>query len=254
MNKILLVGHSHANAVVSAIRRWPELQEVDSVEVVASGSRGLIGGLVLTTAAGKKVINPLVAGALERTARTSDARVTLVSLLGGNHALQLGLFNGRHPWSIAGTGGSGERVPLPKEALREAFRVRLQPFTEFMNLACKAVAGGVIHIESPPPVYSAEFILSTLPEKAHALAADNGIGKVDMEDIASPEHRLAVWRCQSEVVREIVAGAGGTYLLPPASAVDSDGYLADGFRKDPSHGNAAYGREVLAMLKSSLKE
>lgn len=258
MHKVLIVGHSHANCIVAALRSPIDIEGDVVFEVVAAGSKGLVGGLVLTNGAGKRVVNPILLHAADRAGNDPGVdRISMVSLIGGNHALQLGLFTGSRPWHVAGSNGAtslAQSVPVPYQALKAAVSRRLASFGEFMRLLPRGVFDRILHVEAPPPVFSARYIFETLPAKARELALQAGLPEVSVSDIAAPEHRKRVWLCQSEVVRDLVEGSGAEYLLPPASAIDAQGYLREEFRKDPSHGNASYGREVIKMVAATLGE
>ncbi len=261
MDRVLLVGQSHANCVNAAVkaRKGAGRKSDCAFEVVAHGADGLPGSYVVRNAAGDEMINPIVMKALKSGAAAAEPpRNWLVSMLAGNNAVQIGLFQGDDRWQTLLPGQDelldDEARFIPYDVLASAIAKRLALFKRFLELVPKGLVHRFVHVDAPPPVRSNEYILEKMPAKIRAVASSLGLGEITLDSIAQPEHRRRVWECQSDVIRRMVEGVGGIYLRPPADAIDADGFLREEFRIDPSHGNAAYGELVLAMLEDLVRK
>lgn len=257
--RVLLVGHSHANCIASALRTKAYQPTADHYQarVVANGAAALPGGLVVRDALNRELVNPVVLKSIQDHARLKPTpAIWLVSVLGGNHASRLSLFKQKDDYWMSRTDrnidNTGAGTFIPEDLLVRAIARQLSSFASFLDLCSRQNMAGVIHIEAPPPVRSAEHIFRHLPQKTLALAKANHIDDLGVHSISDASFRLRAWQCQALATRQIVESTGGHYLPPPAEAIDADGFLSEPFWADAMHASQEYGALVLRTLEAHI--
>lgn len=253
--RVLLVGSSHANCIAASIRT--KLYEPSSqnylVRIVAHGAAALPGGLVVSDSQGRELANPIMLKAIQDNVRLRPKpAVWAVSVLGGNHASRLSLFRQPARYWMSGGGiapAATEGTFVAEDLMVATLARNLGSLRTFLHLLGKQEVAGVIHVEAPPPVRSAEHIVAHLPAKTLALARSSGFDEIGPDEISDAGFRLRAWQCQSKATRQVVEGEGAHYLLPPSEALDPDGYLAEQFRADAMHASPEYGAAVLRMIE-----
>lgn len=254
-HRTLLVGSSHANCIAASIRSnlyQPSSQNY-VVRVVAHGATALPGGLVLTDSQGREVANPIMLKAIQGNTRLRPKpAVWVVSVLGGNHASRLSLFRQAAGYWMSGDDGKNSAAGgtfIPEDLLVATLTRQLDSLRSFLRLIGNQDVAGVIHVEAPPPVRSAEHIVAHLPAKTLALAKSNGLDQIGPDQIGDAGFRLRVWQCQAQATQQSVQAEGAHYLLPPSEALDPDGFLAQRYWADAMHASPEYGAAVLRMIE-----
>ncbi len=258
---LLLMGNSHANCLANALKRklFPAVSERLSIRVVSVGSAAFPGGLVLTDSEARRIPNPVITRAISQAVREAHGNeVWLLSVIGGNHASRLGMFRPAQSTHVA---LKGEVIPsdldaevfVPADAIATALRRQLASLDEMLGLWAGATLAGWMHLEAPPPCADGDWMFANLPERTRQLAASRGLPPLQRDDLSPASLRKRLWSAQSEVVREIVERHGGQYLLPPADAMDAEGYLPTRYCGDAVHGSIEYGQRCLEMVSAHLE-
>lgn len=98
------------------------------------------------------------------------------------------------------------------------------------------------YLNPPPPIGDWEHI------KHHPGAF---AGKIQCGP-APDALRIALYRIQTDCFRSLAEKNGAMFIEPDPSTITPEGFLAKGyFNRDPTHGNAAYGK---LMLKKVIDE
>jgi hypothetical protein len=97
----------------------------------------------------------------------------------------------------------------------------------------------VVHFAPPPPIRELQAMFDLRPDMIH-LIADHGLSPAPF--------RLKVWRACVRALADVCEEIGIELIMPPAGALDADGYLAEGYIGDVIHANIAWGRLHLQAL------
>jgi len=230
MTKMLVVGHSHILALQSAARDLGEgtESEIDFILLREAGLRAPPAPRV--TAFQHKALTSSLAGIDQAAVATriaeSCADVAALCINGNEHAI-LGLISDpavSQDGKLARVERSvGERLPVWLD-----FLLPLLPRRVFLY-------------PSPPPVSAERLEDHFPPEKVARLAG---------KELEVPAFRLRLWQHQCEVTRRICAARGIAFVEPPVAVFDASGLLAPCFwGRDPTHGNAEYGRHMVRRLR-----
>lgn len=226
--KILVVGHSHLNALKSA-------PSVDDAFHFVSFRESAQGGYE-----DKDAVE------FEQYAHGDFSAV--IFLLRGNVPIELGLV--RHPvapfdfclreapdWPL----DPGARV-LPDGLMAAVLRRHLAPeLAQLKSLAAVFGAMPCYRAEPPPPLPTAYV------EQFPAGFVD----KVGRHGVAPVMLRKKLWRLNGRLVRAHCAQLGVGFLPVPSAAIDADGCLAPSYwRQDPAHANHLYGDLVLDQIRA----
>ena len=119
-------------------------------------------------------------------------------------------------------------------------------FWDFLNGLGRDVFDGPIHmLPPPPPILSAQHILAH-PSSFGSAAAAFGISPSAL--------RAKVWQVYSGVLKDAVQKTNQPFINLPQTIFD-DGCLAQKFwSKDPTHGNATYGKVILDHVLSEIHQ
>ncbi len=230
-DQILILGMSHVTAVQRALEAARD-QSIRTVNLDAA---------------------PQV---YDRDQRRLDLRAlrvrrprAVVLMLGGNLHNRFGMLEHPEPFTLAAADGTlaldPARQVIPREVMRETMATALAPIFE---IAVKihvhyGAAPRWLHVSAPPP------IADTVHIRRHP-----GIF-YDKLDLGFPPAQLrhALYQMQTELYAACARRHGATFVLPPARALTPDGFLAQPYwDRDPTHGNAAYGRLVLDDISARL--
>lgn len=254
--RVLIFGNSHANCVAAALKTGLFIPEDPNTafRVIAHGAQALPGGIVMQTADGRRMPNPIVLKAIaDFKARRPQPRVVLVSIVGGNQSNRLSMFRPEINFDFALQGESGTvdgaSYIIPFEALAKTIRKQLGTLGEFLSLLPRDGVVAAYHVEGPSPIPSNEYIFNNLPAKTIELAARMNLPVLCVDSIASPALRLKLFKCQQSVVRELAEQAGFEYVGPPAEAVNGDGFRVPITWRDAVHGSPEYGAMVLREIE-----
>ena len=69
--------------------------------------------------------------------------------------------------------------------------------------------------------------------------------------VSPGRYRLKVWRACVRALTEVCDELRIEVIMPPAKALDPDGYLAEGYIGDVIHGNIAWGRLHIESIMDS---
>ena len=252
--EILIVGQSHVAAIRAAgdarrardpaaprTRVLHTLQQRFAPEIVGGGE-GEGAGFAAPLA-------PVFAPALadEIAERIVRRRPLVVSAIGGNVHNALALVRHARPFDFHLSGEDGPPLDPAAEPVPEALIVAaLEPALARDRLRLElltAIAGPLVHLESPPPVADDAWIAA----QADAWFVARGMA---VRGVAPAALRYRMWRLTSRLMAATVASLGGRVQPAPAAALDEAGYLRLDFAADTTHGNARYGEAVIAALEA----
>jgi hypothetical protein len=173
----------------------------------------------------------------------------VLSMIGGNqHAVFSTIqhpqkFDFLEPNSDAGIEEEAELIP---------YRILLGCFErgirngdgKSLEALRQATAARVIHIIPPPPKADSAFV----QQYHESVFANEGI---TAHGVSSPRLRLKFWHLQKRVLEELCAELKVEVMLPPATALDSRGFLAsDYYANDATHANHFYGELLLREVEA----
>lgn len=251
--KTLLVGHSHAWCMRSAIDRklFDPSTGLHAFLPTLIGSEVLPGGFVLTDDSGRECLNPILEQHLkEQLATEGDRGVRVVSVFSGNHYNWLGLVRDRRAFDFVHPEAPGLPVDegrpfLPYAAVRANFDRETAKLERLYALLLKrAGVRGVAHVEGPPPIPSEDHIKHWIREKSKGKDAEFEVGP--------PALRRKLWLCQRDSTRAMCERVGVTYVLPPPETIDEAGFMKQEYWLDSVHGNPAYGAILLGQIARAL--
>jgi hypothetical protein len=234
LSRCVVIGHSHGVAIQNAARK-----------------RALEGPQFLN------MHEPQWATALNGSDPSAiellRAAPAIFSCIGGNDHNILGLLDHPRPFDFVlprepslPLRGDGELVPVAivRAAIEQFIRPRL---AELATLRQIAPSGVLFHLESPPPIPSGEHV-----------ARHPGIFREQIEQEARVAPRLLrykLWRVHGELFEDACRDHDVTVIPAPAATRDPEGFLGEPFwNPDPTHGNVAYGEQVLRQIIDVLGE
>lgn len=238
---ILIVGHSHIHALrLAAIRR----READPARPRTRTIH------LLDPAFAPEMEGDDFGPALKAAIRDQIERhePILASAIGGNaHAAFAMIPRERFDFETEG----GDTLPLDESAtiLSEAeVRARLGHWLELEMSRLRllrALAGPFWHLESPPPVRSAEWIM------AHA--EPYFTEQPDYHDlgIAPAGVRYRCWLLASRMIRELCDELGCSYVEVPRHLRGEAGLLRPSLARDATHAREPFGEEMLRALEAA---
>lgn len=227
---VLVVGMSHADALLQALEREP-VAEMGVVFIrKGSGDRT------------RRVTPQLLA--------QYEPQVAVSMLAGNEHAL-FSLLEHEEPydfveptvWEVR-----PERRFVTRAELMSAFAPTFGGTIKRLKLMRRRFRGPMAHVAPPPPtgdeVHLGKF-LGHFAVRAQGREVRFAPGSV----------RLKMYRLQNAVVREVCREAGIAFIGPPAEALGPHGFLTPPYRRnDPTHGNVHYGslvrRDILAFARA----
>jgi len=191
---------------------------------------------------------------LDLTSSIADSEIVVSTVFGNEHNV-FGLVNHPRPFDfipkdeeIVCLDSRAEFVP--EKYVYDALKNRTRS-NEMLLLKLRQLAGSsrpIYHIQSPPPIPSAEHILSH-PEKYGPRLKERGV--------ASKYLRLKLWKLFSHIIQGYCDQSDILFVATPESAQDSEGFLKEKYwGEDATHGNSLFGAKVLEelSLKLSVKE
>lgn len=115
----------------------------------------------------------------------------------------------------------------------------------WVGLLRPLIPGPVLLLVPPPPIESEEHIRRNPGEFRE---------KFEQHPLRASGDRLQLWQCQREVTEQYGRQHGLVVLQPPEGVFSASGFLAtDCCGADPTHGNANYGRRMVAHVVSALE-
>lgn len=252
--KLLGVGHSHILSIryaVNSILEDLEAKKVklDTIWLGEEPFTNYQSRLPNGDINGYQFSNPLS----DSLRDLNPKRDILFSAFGGNAHNILGLV--RHPIIFdfilenSSSASLDEAAQIIPSKLVEFAMVSQGGFPETrwgLRAIREAFSGQIIHCESPPPIFSNDF-----------LSKNAGVFKNQFLKfgISPPMLRYKLWVLHSNLVRKECDILGIEFLQSPKSFVSDEGFLADqGLSNDTTHANPAYGKAVISQLLDLLAQ
>lgn len=241
MQKILVIGHSHLNAIDRAVK---------TAATESAIPKGIALRCIRLT--GKTFRPPLIRteGAWYLNKAIVDLLTRhrwdfVVSCIGGNGHNVVGLLN--HPIKFDFVLPSCPELPiaegheiLPSMLVTGILRRQVGPNLRLLAAVRDAFKGPMIHLESPPPVPSEEHIRSN---------PSSFKDRIDRFGVSPALLRYKLWRVHSAIYRQECRRLGIRFLPVPRKTQDAQGMLVKAaWNVDPTHGNTWYGLRVLRQL------
>ncbi|MCQ0969599.1 hypothetical protein MLD63_04035 [Paracoccus sp. TK19116] len=227
--RVLVVGHSHIECLRAAADARPEPSQVSFLNLRQ----------LQATVDTPKGLPAAIASEIARVA--PDA---LCLCLAGNVHNLIGLIENPVPFAIGAVDAGAippsptKRHFIPSAMMREQIESSMSA-----NLVAKIFSmrpdSTKMILEPPPPISDFEHV-RRFP----------GAFKDKLEMGPAPrELRLALYRMQSDILRELAERETATFVAVDPESVDGDGFLRPAyFSRDPTHGNAAYGDIMLSKI------
>jgi hypothetical protein len=212
--------------------------------------------LVHSPATGEKTIGPELEQAFhECTDRPGSSEAWFVSTVGGNVYNIYGLFEPDPPFDFVHP--ELPTLPVRKDAqlvpygaVKAIFSRAAERTRRFYRCLPRLNVAGIVHVEAPPPIADEEQCRRSIDQRVmkKALKLPKDVR------ISSPEFRLKLWMCQSDVHRDICREQGVIYVAPPAEALDAQGYLVPAGWHGATHASAWYGSLTLKKVEGMILE
>ncbi|WP_126665538.1 hypothetical protein [Croceibacterium ferulae] len=223
---VLILGESHANAIARAIKA------ADETDFVAIDVRNRS-----SAASGGKIDFDSFAGYRPRH---------LVLAFGGTENNLVGLIETDPPFDLVCPPYENikdGRTLVPFAAIEEILSRRLQSGLQ-RALEVRSHFDCPVHALAPPPPFWS-FDQRTQVPNAFADLIEAGI--------APPSVRRKLYSVLCDAMRKAYLEHGIEFVAAPPSSQDEKSFLLRSlWDKDPTHGNAAYGRCVLEHLREEL--
>ena len=238
--RIILFGDSHTYAVQRALER----------RVIKSRALPLAAHRLLKEKNGKHVGDTSFEDFLNLARQLGPDDIAL-SMIGGNQHAVFSTIQHPEPFDFADYDGLSEvrsdAQLIPYRVIHDVFArgIRKGDGKSIESLR-KSTRARVVHIIPPPPKRDNEFI-----EKHHeSLFAKEGI---TTHGVSQPDLRLKFWRLQTRILEQFCRELGVEVLMPPAAALDEQGFLAkDFYANDATHANPEYGELLLTEVERQL--
>jgi hypothetical protein len=234
--RIFLFGDSHSHAIQRAIQKRQGKKQ----------AAPLAAHRLLKEKNGKHIGDTTFEQFLEATAKLGPNDVVL-SMIGGNQHAVFSTIQHPQPFDFftpEGPACDPAAGLVPYRALEDTFVRGLRSGDgKSLEALRKATSARVVHIIPPPPKSDTGFI-----EKHHETRfAQEELARLG---VSPPQLRLKFWRLQARVLEEICNALGIEVMMPPARAVDEEGFLRPEFyAQDATHANWRYGERVLREVE-----
>ena len=244
--RLLFVGHSHLSAIHKAYRRFGAKGNGFAIEAeFVQLSRAEFRPQFKPGFFRKDILNRRTIKAIRRAKND-----VLVSCIGGNVHNVFGLVNHPQPFEFILPDEPDLPVAdnaeiLPHAAMRLALAGRMRRHLRLLQAVRRHMPGRMLHLESPPPIPSTEYILAH-PGTFGKKIVERGIAPVWL--------RYKLWRLASTIFREECITLGIEWVPVPRQMQDADGMLiARAWSRDATHANPWYGRCLLRNLATRLR-
>lgn len=245
-NRICIVGHSHLRALTAAGREVPHFEFLNLHQASlyrgqsAAAARRVDGRAVLREEVAEAITMLRDGGCTNFALQVGGAGHSMIGL-----ARHVSPFDCRFPWDRQEENLDVSAYRIPFRTLRATIdQLNVYFFTVLEALLVELKDTPCVVLEAPPPVELDELLLKQPGSYAEPLARYG---------LQSARLRYGIWRTQAELFEAIAARYGRRYLRAPPETLQTSGHLRAEFFSDPTHGNAAYGRAVLAQLDHSFE-
>jgi hypothetical protein len=241
---ILVVGHSHAKALLDNMREHGGPPTSGEVSLRPLDAHNAIWGL-----AGPGLDDR--ATMFNKAIEMAEGR-SVALLWDGNQHSSLFLVEQPVPFDLAPRGL--EHLPLqdgavivPEAVVRARFRGTLGLLYPLVSAIQSRPDSALTLVGTPPPKRG---------EGLRALALNEGVffaGPTGLR-LTPPSIMLKLWFVLQDVYREVASEVGIRFVPAPESTRDEDGFLKEEFwAADATHANAEYGRVMISHLAQSLR-
>lgn len=235
--RILLFGDSHAHAVQTAItkrRGKGQTTRVTAYRLLKQKKQGVH--------VGDSSLQDFLA--LVADAGPDDL---VVSMIGGNQHAVYSTIQHPRPFDFYNPEGdpvddSVEEI-IPYHVLADLFGRGLWGGDgASLKALRKATHARIIHVLPPPPKADNDHII----KNHETFFADD----LPEHGVSPPMLRLKFWKLQARLLRKICTALNIEVMMPPARAVDEQGFLRPEFyAQDATHGNWLYGERIIRTLE-----
>lgn len=235
MPSVLLVGHSHIDALIAghadpASPTGLALHVVHGRDAAYAPWAQWVDGAI--------VVNPALGSSIADTIGRLRPEVVAVSVDGSQHLL---MIDNRRRFDFVLPGH--EDLPLepdaeivPYDLMREVFGHEQRNVLRLLSAVRDLASVPVVFPSVPPPP---EFIGAHMPKMREAMLEAGSPGVAV---------RVRLWTLYMDVVREYCDGIGVTFLPPPPGTQGTYGHLLPEYDGDGLHANGAYGAKVLHQI------
>jgi hypothetical protein len=254
-SKLLIIGHSHLNALRRADLAVRRKAEATGVTDAAEANRvdfvwlqqAMFRPNIVDNSDQTKSLNEAVVKRIAFYIRRNNPSALVCCIL-GNEYNAIGLVRHPRPFDFylpsdpdLPTDTSAEIIPLAM--FEELLRQRLSVFRFYLEAFSKFVTIPIVSVPPPPPVPDEKHIM------AHPSMFASTVGKLG---VSPASLRLKIWKVFVRTQENICQELGVRFHHLPAAVFDSNGCLAKQYwNPDPTHGNAKYGRLMLDDLMSA---
>ncbi|MBW8301134.1 MAG: hypothetical protein K0M60_16160 [Hydrogenophaga sp.] len=251
---IVLVGHSHLQAVMAASRSPVSVassraEERYSFVPIDAKDKAQSPLLLPDGTINKAVSAVLVEAGLFEPRRNR----ILVSIMAGNIHNATGLIQQDPEYDVVVPGRPDLKVQegirtVPVEQFLHHFRKHYSPFVDFIKATKEAASPDkVLWVEPPPPIPDNDHIARNLDQWFRSNYSAETLSP------APPLLRYKLWLLNRIVLQEAAKKEGWTLLTAPDAAIDENGFLIRrAWAGDATHGSAWYGEEVLKNIKAAV--
>ena len=231
------IGHSHLVTIQESYER----RGAATARFIQLGTPALEPNLLPDGTVG-----PALHAAIDAALANADGPPFVFDCVSGNEYHFIGLVNHPRPYDFVLP--SRPDLPLREDAeiipaalMRKIMLRQMMGAHAAMKALRTVIPHPILHVQSPPPLSSNEFIRENPIQFA---------GEIAERGVAPPGFRMKLWLLQSEIFRAFCDELGFSFLPVPRAGCDEDGYLAQaGWRPDPAHANNWYGQIVLEQIE-----
>lgn len=232
--RIVAIGNSHLAAIIKGVKGFREANPQQPVKF----SFVQLNNAEFRPPLKEGKFNPTITKVIE----DAEADVILSCVAGNAHNV-VGLVNHPTPFDFILPEEPELELNeaadvLPFELLKAHMKEVLRG-SAFRTLAAMkdAVRVPILHLESPPPIASADYIIEG-PETVFG-------ERLKELGVAPASLRYKLWRLHSALVRDACTELGIHYVPVPKSVQANDGMLIESCWGNATHGNELFGHELL---------
>jgi hypothetical protein len=228
------IGDSHLKSVTAA---WEEYQAIhpEKVRYTSISPRDKELAPWFLKENGVHTPNPRWVSAMREAIPGSSA--TIMLCLASNRNWAWSLTPGPEPFDFIDPEDPRDQGLLGQLIPYDLFMRRARSEYRSIKIVTDVLRGltdaRIVHFIPPPAIRSLQGMFDNRPDMKH-LIADHGLSPAP--------YRLKIWRACARALTEVCVELGIEAIMPPAKALDADGYLAEEYVGDVIHGNIAWGR------------
>lgn len=249
-------GQSHSVCLRHAWERGlyrPDNEALDFKFILAS-RKAFPGDAIVVQLpeSGADAIHPELERAfVEHAVLSGSTEAWLVSVVRGNAYNVYGLFEPDPPFDFVHPDMPDLPVRpdaqlLPYDAIKAMFIQSAESTRRFFKSLPRQNIAGILHMEAPPPIPSQAQCHRSIERVLLQRVLRRSWGV----PISAREFRMKLWKCQSDVNREICSATNVIYVTPPEEALDQHGYLLPEGWSGATHASPWYGALALRKIEA----